>query len=198
MLKLFHADLFVEKNVGTPEQQKKIKDLLISIPKNDKFKNIPLTNQGCIRFDFNLLKNSVDWLTEAKVKLTEKAISHYSPIDVMFNERLQQHSKPYLKTHFKSWVNINEPGSKNVVHSHKPHMFASVYYLNGTGTGKVWFHNESNLLNDCSVRAPFVRKFVYEPEDGDLILWPAWVPHEGDVNTSNRQRINITSNIYMK
>ena len=28
MISLFHADLFIEKNVGTPEQQKELKDFL--------------------------------------------------------------------------------------------------------------------------------------------------------------------------
>ena len=195
MISLFHADLFIEKNVGTPEQQKKIKDLLISIPKNDKFKNIPLTNQGCIRFDFNLLKNSVDWLTEAKVKLTQKAVSHYVSLDKGYKRELE---KTNMGMVYESWVNINEPNSKNILHAHKDHMFACVYYLQGTDTGAITFQNPGNLLVDCSISSPFVRKIGYEPEDGDLILWPAWVPHEVDVNTSNRQRINITSNIYMK
>ena len=195
MISLFHADLFIEKNVGTPEQQKELKDFLLSIPKSDNFKNMPLTNQGCIRFGFNLSKNSVDWLTEAKVKLTQKAVSHYVSLDKGYKRELE---KTNMGMVCESWVNINEPGSKNEVHSHKPHMFASVYYLNGTGTGKVRFHNESNLLNDCSVLSPFVRKGGYTPKDGDLILWPAWVPHEVEVNTSDRQRINVTSNINVK
>ena len=195
MLKLFHADLFVEKNVGTPEQQKKIKDLLISIPKNDKFKNIPLTNQGCIRFDFNLLKNSVDWLAEAKVKLTQKAVNHYVSLDKGYKRELE---KTNMGMVYESWVNINEPNSKNILHAHKDHMFACVYYLQGTDTGAITFQNPGNLLVDCSILSPFVRKLGHTPKDGDLILWPAWVPHEVEVNTSDRQRINITSNINVK
>ena len=78
MISLFHADLFIEKNVGTPEQQKELKDFLLSISQNDNFRNKPLTNDGCIRFDFNVMKNSIDWLSEAKVKLTEKTINHYN------------------------------------------------------------------------------------------------------------------------
>ena len=195
MIPLFQADLFIEKNVGTPEEQKELKDFLLSISQNDNFRSKPLTNDGCVRFDFNVLVNSINWLNDVQLKLTEKAMSYYVSKDQNFNEQLH---KTNLKMYYNSWVNINEPGSKNLVHSHKEHMFASVYYLQGTDTGKIWFFNESNLLNECNVKSPFVRRFGYEPEDGDLILWPAWVPHEVDVNTSNRQRINITSNIDMK
>ena len=195
MIPLFHADLFIEKNVGTPEQQKELKDFLISISQDDKVKNDPLSNEGCFRFNFNVLNNSIDWLNESQLKLTEKVMSHYTPLDKNYSEQLH---KTKFTMYYNSWVNINEKGSKNMIHAHKDHMFASVYYLQGTDTGKIWFYNESNLLGQCSVTSPFVRRFGYEPEDGDLILWPAWVPHEVDVNTSNRQRINITSNIDMK
>ena len=99
---------------------------------------------------------------------------------------------------YESWVNINEPNSKNILHAHKDHMFACVYYLQGTDTGAITFQNPVNLLVDCSVLSPFVRRFGHTPKDGDLILWPAWVPHEVEVNTSDRQRINITSNINVK
>ena len=99
---------------------------------------------------------------------------------------------------YESWVNINEPNSKNILHAHKDHMFACVYYLQGTDTGAITFQNPVNLLVDCSILSPFVRRFGHTPKDGDLILWPAWVPHEVEVNTSDRQRINITSNINVK
>ena len=195
MISLFHADLFIEKNVGTPEQRENLKDFQISISQDDKIKNDPLSNEGCFRFNFNVLNNSIDWLNETQLKLTEKAMSHYTPLDANYSEQLH---KTKFTMYYNSWVNINETGSKNMIHSHKDHMFASVYYLQGTDTGKIWFYNESNLLGQCSVTSTFVRRFGYEPEDGDLILWPAWVPHEVDVNTSSRQRINITSNIDMK
>ena len=32
-------------------------------------------------------------------------------------------------------------------------------------------------------------------KDGDLLIWPAWVPHFVEENKSNKQRINIASNI---
>ena len=195
MISLFHADLFIEKNVGTPEQRENLKDFQISISQDDKIKNDPLSNEGCFRFNFNVLNNSIDWLNETQLKLTEKAMSHYTPLDANYSEQLH---KTKFTMYYNSWVNINETGSKNMIHSHKDHMFASVYYLQGTDTGKIWFYNESNLLYECNVKSPFERRFGYEPEDGDLILWPAWVPHEVDVNTSSRQRINITSNIDMK
>ena len=33
------------------------------------------------------------------------------------------------------------------------------------------------------------------PKDGDLFIWPAWIPHKVDRNESDRQRINLAFNI---
>ena len=33
------------------------------------------------------------------------------------------------------------------------------------------------------------------PVEGDLVIWPAWMPHEVETNTSNTQRVNIAFNI---
>jgi Xaa-Pro aminopeptidase len=35
-------------------------------------------------------------------------------------------------------------------------------------------------------------------QDGDLILWPAWVPHEVETNFSDRERVNIVFDIGAK
>ena len=106
-----------------------------------------------------------------------------------------QLNKTKMKLEFTSWVNINEPGSKNVLHAHKNSSFAVVYYLQGIDTGNLIFRNPSNLLSDCSNTSPFVRGIAHTPKDGDLVLWPAWLPHEVEENKSDRQRINITTNI---
>ena len=50
-------------------------------------------------------------------------------------------------------------------------------------------------MHDCNQKTPFVRDFTIEPKDGDLLVWPAWVPHFVEENKSNKQRINIATNI---
>ena len=140
-----------------------------------------------INEEFNL-----KWLLDEIKKLIEKATNHYYSIDDYFMREL---NKTKMKLEFTSWVNINEPGSKNVLHAHKNSSFAVVYYLQGIDTGNLIFRNPSNLLSDCSNTSPFVRGIAHTPKDGDLVLWPAWLPHEVEENKSDRQRINITSNI---
>ena len=52
-----------------------------------------------------------------------------------------------------------------------------------------------NVLESCHPHAPFMTKFSYDPQDGDLLVWPAWMPHETAINTSTQQRINVAFNI---
>ena len=49
--------------------------------------------------------------------------------------------------------------------------------------------------NDCNQKSPYIRNVKVEPQDGDLLIWPAWVPHLVERNESNKQRINIAINI---
>ena len=62
-------------------------------------------------------------------------------------------------------------------------------------TGKLTFINPANILNECNLKSPFVRNYSVEPKDGDLFIWPAWIPHKVDRNESDRQRINLAFNI---
>ena len=61
--------------------------------------------------------------------------------------------------------------------------------------GNLIFKNPANLLNDCGIKSPFTRNYKLEPKDGDLLVWPSWVPHEVDINNSDKQRINIAINV---
>ena len=110
-----------------------------------------------------------------------------SEIDSAFKQHLEKSDN----LDYNIWTNVNEVGSKNVIHSHKADAWAGIYYVQAEGTGNLMFHNPANLLNDCKFNSPFVRGLGIQPKDGMLILWPGWVPHEVVENESNRQRINI-------
>ena len=77
-------------------------------------------------------------------------------------------------------------------------MFSFLYYVQATDTGSLILRNPSNLMVECNPQSPFVRAFSYPPEDGDLILFPSWIPHEVNTNKSNIQRINIAGQIVLK
>ena len=59
------------------------------------------------------------------------------------------------------------------------------------GDWNLVFTNPANLLLQCNHKSPYTRKTGIKPEDGMLVIWPGWVPHEVLENKSNKQRINI-------
>lgn len=182
---LFRADSVLKADVGSNDQRE---DLLSQIKKSQETTpNAYSSNIGCYR---NTVKyENLDWLLDVVKDTTDEFLDFYKKQDPMF-EKLNVKSK-----NFVYWTNINTPGSRNVVHSHKSANFSCVYYVQGTDCGPLRLINPANTLSDCKQTAPFVRDAYFHPKDGDLIMWPAWVPHEVEPNLSNRERINITFDI---
>lgn len=188
---LLRADIFSYPNVGSIKQREEIVSRLLEM-KNSGISDInSLTNnENCWR-----LNNPVQdctWLNDAVATIIHDAMKFYTEIPY---SKIPIWDKDKSKFNIKSWANINEKYSRNVYHSHKSSMFSCVYYLQGTDTGNLILTNPANILNDCSDFSPFTRDFLFKPKDGDLILWPSWIPHEVEMNLSDRQRINLVFDI---
>jgi uncharacterized protein (TIGR02466 family) len=145
------------------------------------------SNPGCFRIDKPDI--NIGWLFDEINVLLVEAVKFYKQEDTIF-------SKLPISTDATVtwWANINAPGSRNILHTHKEDEFSCVYYLQGTDTGDLRFPNPANILGDCAKTSPFTRDFLFAPNDGDLILFPSWLPHEVEPNLSNRDRINIAFN----
>jgi len=187
---LFYSDLFTKSDVGSTDQQKDLIKQILSAKENN-LGQAPYSNEGCWRSNFEY-GNEIDWLREEVKNYTIQICNTYATIDNVFKEQI---SKENNMLDFKIWTNVNEPNSTNDIHTHKEFSFACTYYLQGTNTGKLTFINPANILNECNLKSPFVRNYSVEPKDGDLFIWPAWIPHKVDRNESDRQRINLAFNI---
>jgi len=183
---LFRSDFFVGR-VGNQDQITDLsKQMLVSQESDTDV--IANSNDRCWRSTVKY--DNIDWLLDGVKMLTENAIDYYSSLDSTFKNHI---TKNHITIDY--WTNINKPASKNVLHSHVADSFAAVYYVQGTKTGPLKFINPANVLNDCNSVSPFVREVLVHPHDGELILWPAWVPHEVEVNQSDRDRMNIAFTI---
>lgn len=183
---ILRADLFVKNNIGTKEQKIELMKQIREAQKTEK--TSPNTNDGCWRSSHRF--KNIDWLLNSVISLYEEADKQYCAENGgkdVFNVS--------GKTALDYWTNVNVPGSRNVLHSHRKSHFSCVYYVQGTGTGDLRLINPANILGDCDYIAPFARDFYYTPNDGDLILWPAWMPHEVEPNHSDRERINVVFDI---
>ena len=187
---LFYSDLFIKSNVGTKKQRKDLLDKINYLKKN----NIDIaseSNEGCFRSTYRY-GEELNWLRDEVSNFTQSICKYYVEQD----QKLKMHmTEQTQQIHLSIWTNVNEPGSTNVLHSHKGVSFACTYNLQTEGTGNLIFKNPANLLNDCDIKSPFTRNYKIEPKDGDLLVWPSWVPHEVDINNSDKQRINIAINV---
>ena len=190
MYPLFYSDLFIKPNVGTNKQRKVLLDKINYLKKNN-IDSVGGSNEGCFRSTY---EHTEPHLTESSTirdfvfEISDFYIKH----DEAYKTQLSQ-GKQQVDMSF--WTNVNEPGSTNVIHTHKGVSFACTYNLQTSGTGNLVFTNPANILNDCNQKSPYIRNVKVEPQDGDLLVWPAWVPHEVEINKSDKQRINIASNI---
>jgi uncharacterized protein (TIGR02466 family) len=182
----FKSDFFVEK-FGTIEQQNELLKQILAAKEQD-VGTMHMSNDNCWRS--NTKYENIDWLLNGVQDIAAHACEHYFAHDYTFKEHIKDH-----QIGIDYWTNVNEPGSTNVLHNHVADSFVAVYYLQGKNTGGLKFINPANLLSDCNPRSPFVRECVVHPTDGELILWPAWVPHEVLRNESTRQRINLAFSI---
>ena len=188
VFKLLSADLFVQPNVGTEEQQKNILDFAYS-QKRQNPTEMAFSNYGCWRSEFKY--EDIDWLIQNILDVVHEAIKLYESLDLTYKNKVKHYGLPKINY----WTNINEPGAKNVMHCHDLHHYVAVYYIQSKNTGAINFHNPANLLENCHAHSPFVSQMSYEPNDGDLLIWPGWMPHSIDENRSKIDRVNIAFNI---
>jgi len=180
------AEIAIKNNVGTHEQRKNLIQQAWLYKSNHS--SIDNTNDKCWRSYFKY--ENIDWLLlELDMNLNE-VISHYLTIDKSYGSRIMRKNN-----NITYWTNINEPGSVNRLHTHRQDAFSAVYYLQAENTGEITFYNSSNILNECNLNSPFVSRMSFQPKNGDLFIWPGWIPHEVECNTSNQFRINIAFNI---
>lgn len=101
-----------------------------------------------------------------------------------------------------AWININDhKGCINAQHIHDS-VFAGVFYLSAPeGSGKLILKNTS--MNEMwpgsklsSEKNQFTATDVQiDPVEGDIILWPSYLPHSVNPNTHDGERISISFNI---
>jgi len=103
-----------------------------------------------------------------------------------------------------SWVNFNDTRqAMNAQHVHGD-VFSGVFYLKvPEDSGKLCVINPGiNLMwmgcNLTNEKNQFTAESVkIEPEEGQIILWPSYLPHSVETNDHDDERISISFNVIM-
>ena len=72
---------------------------------------------------------------------------------------------------------------------------AGVYYVQGEGTGNIKFATHEQIYFMIPPHMPHAKMIAHEPKDGDILLFPAYLLHEVEVNPSMNKRISVGFNI---
>ena len=184
--KAYSGHMLIESDVGTQEQRH---DLLKQAYDFKKFHHSNSnSNDGCWRG--NIKYERAEWLEQALMQQIEQTVNYYLEEDRAFAHMFKG-GDPYVE----SWTNINDPGSMNRLHTHKAFNFSAIYYVQAHHTGDLVFLNPANLDLSASYLGPGTSRMHYTPNDGDLVMWPSWIPHEVERNESDIQRVCIAFNI---
>lgn len=99
------------------------------------------------------------------------------------------------------WANVNAPGAGHRVHSHPNNYLSGIYYVRvSAGADTVNFHDprpQTGILRPPvrALTADNADQVAVQVNDGDLLMFPAWLHHSVDANRSGEMRISVAFNL---
>jgi uncharacterized protein (TIGR02466 family) len=126
-------------------------------------------------------------------------IPHFAKLaDLILNESKKITSDKIIPFITSMWINIHDHKGFNHLHTHPGSWFSGVFYLKcPENCGKISF-TDPRPAAEMSIYESFTTgKNIHciGPSPGDLILFPAWLPHLVEQNLSMDDRISISFNI---
>lgn len=104
------------------------------------------------------------------------------------------------------WININPTCSFNRPHVHPDCVFSGVYYVECTADSGKLVCKHPAIAQQYSLKEETLSTFTeyntsiwsITPEAGKLLIFPAWLEHYVEPNTSTEERISIAFNINIR
>jgi len=99
------------------------------------------------------------------------------------------------------WATILARGAEHKAHWHPNNFLSGVYYVQThAGADTINFHdprNQTGILRPPVVEltAENTDQVVVRVKDGTLLVFPSWLRHSVDANTSEKERISISFNM---
>ena len=95
-----------------------------------------------------------------------------------------------------SWITQTKKGQYAHTHNHGDSDLAGVYYFKTNGAdGNIFFDSPVEVLKNSFCFRQLHQRLKYSPEEGKIILFPAWLNHGVSENTTDHERISISFNI---
>ena len=104
-----------------------------------------------------------------------------------------------------SWIAVTPPGGKHIVHNHPNSLLSGVFYFSVPDHSSINFYVESPIFKnfkfcfDYTKLTEHNKQIVKVPvQQSDIVIFPSWVDHSVDVNTSDQARIIIGFNCFVQ
>ena len=126
----------------------------------------------------------------------DKLVAH---LDKELKECAHQVGLPELEI-YNLWININPPGSYNHLHNHLNSVLSGVYYVDATPEqGNIQFERNDNgeyHIPDIVAQETYYTstRATYAAKTGALYIFPGWLKHSVQGNTTQKDRISISFN----
>ena len=166
----------------------------------------------------NNIQEFIDYAYQVKEQHKSTQLSnrkgYQSPLlDIQLTQPIQQLVDNVLKEittkkteHHLQWVNINPTGASNATHTHPQSDYSVVYYLQNDNTAITFNHPDMHsayntiafLHKNVGNQLRLSPQFKTIPKPGDLYIFPAYIPHSVDENTSPTDRVSIAWNVSLK
>lgn len=107
----------------------------------------------------------------------------------------------------QSWLNVNPPGSTHHKHNHSNSIISGVYYIDTSEDDSIVFssHHHTTVTNNPSLQFDVT---AYTPANSSswsvptktnsILYFPSVLLHEVNPNTSNKNRISLAFNCFVK
>jgi uncharacterized protein (TIGR02466 family) len=107
----------------------------------------------------------------------------------------------------QSWLNVNPPGTSHHRHNHSNSIISGVYYIDTAESGSITFltQNTSNITNNPTLSIDVTK---YTPANSNswqvpvknnhIIYFPSTILHEVSPNASDRNRVSLAFNCFVK
>lgn len=116
----------------------------------------------------------------------------------------------FLKCRYESfyltslWFNVSVAGYSHKAHVHPNNFLSGVYYAKAhDNCGRIVFDDPRPqvkvLIPDIKEPTPFnTFNFEIQPQVGDMVLFPSWLTHRVQANTSEHERLSVSFNVMFK
>ena len=171
--------------------QKEITIVFNKLLKNNNFKS-----------DFNYYGHLI-----SDLKFEENIIEKYKLIN--FSKCIKEHIDQFLQkikftsTNYlnykitSSWLTLTKKGMYARAHTHGNADISGVYYFKtNENDGKIFFNNPNQMISNSICFSHIDQSIYFQPVVGKFILFPGWLQHGVQTNTTDNDRVSLSFNIH--